>query len=144
MPKENLLRFVRLSINARSPMFGSANAAGLDLFSAESCHVPQKGKCLVLTGLMIELPKGHYGRIAPRSGLASKFSIDVGAGVIDEDFRGEIKVLLFNFSDTAFEIKVGDPIAQIICERYTRPILCEASTLSETTRGDKGFGSSMK
>ena len=141
MTTDTIIRFVRLSDKASAPMFGSANAAGADLCSAESCVVPSKGKCLISTGLQIELPKGYYGRVAPRSGLASKFFIDVGAGVIDEDYRGELKVLLFNFSDTEFKIKVGDRIAQLICERYTHPLLCEVSSLDETKRGTGGFGS---
>ena len=84
---------------------------------------------------------GNYGRIAPRSGLAAKNSIDVGAGVIDSDYRGEVKVLLFNFSEIDFKIAEGDRIAQMIIEKYTITALTEVETLDDTVRGDGGFGS---
>ena len=82
-----------------------------------------------------------YGRIAPRSGLAVKHFLDVGAGVIDADYRGEVKVLLFNLSDADFEVKAEDRIAQIIIEKYTLTELVEVEELSETVRGEGGFGS---
>uniref|UniRef100_A0A183BST3 Deoxyuridine 5'-triphosphate nucleotidohydrolase n=1 Tax=Globodera pallida TaxID=36090 RepID=A0A183BST3_GLOPA len=99
------------------------------------------GKVLVSTGLRVAIPSGHYGRVAPRSGLAVKHSIDVGAGVIDTDYRGELKVLLFNFGETDFQVNEGDRIAQLICERCTRPELTEVGTLEMTARGANGFGS---
>lgn len=69
------------------------------------------------TDISIAVPAGTYGRVAPRSGLASKHSIDVGAGVIDADYRGPVKVLLFNFSDADFKVAVGERVAQLIVER---------------------------
>lgn len=96
---------------------------------------------MVGTGLAFGIPEGNYGRIAPRSGLAAKHSIDVGAGVIDSDYRGEVKVLLFNFSDTDFGVSEGDRIAQMIIEKYTQTTLTEVDELDETVRGDGGFGS---
>jgi len=89
----------------------------------------------------MKIPTSHYGRIAPRSGLAVKNFIDVGAGVIDADYRGEVKVLLFNFSETDFEIKVGDKIAQLIIEKYEKTELVQVDDLDETERGSGGFGS---
>lgn len=99
-----LLKCVRLNEKARLPIYGSDFAAGADLCSAENCVVPAKGRCLVKTGLSVAIPPGHYGRVAPRSGLAVKQFIDVGAGVIDEDYRGEVCVLLFNFSVQDFQV----------------------------------------
>ncbi len=89
------------------------------------------------------IPIGNYGRIAPRSGLAAKNFIDVGAGVIDSDYRGEVKVLLFNFSTTDFKINVGDRIAQLIIEKYTRTDIEEVTEgdLDSTERWAGGFGS---
>lgn len=81
------------------------------------------------------------GRIAPRSGLAAKHFIDTGAGVIDEDYRGEVKVLLFNHAETDFEIKEGDRIAQLVLERIATPAVVEVQELAESTRGAGGFGS---
>lgn len=100
-------------------MKGSLQAAGYDLHAIDAGVVPKRGKALVGTGLAFGIPEGNYGRIAPRSGLAAKNSIDVGAGVIDSDYRGEVKVLLFNFSDEDFAFNQGDRIAQLIIEKYT-------------------------
>lgn len=96
---------------------------------------------VVKTDIQIELPEGCYGRIAPRSGLAAKNFIDVGAGVVDEDYRGNLGVVLFNHSDVEFAIAKGDRIAQLICEKIFYPQLEEVKTLSETERGAGGFGS---
>ncbi|GMT21652.1 hypothetical protein PFISCL1PPCAC_12949, partial [Pristionchus fissidentatus] len=82
--------------------------------------VPAKGKALITTGLTMKQPADHYDRVAPRSGLAAKHFIDVGAGVIDSDYRGELRVLLFNFSDVDFEVKEGDHIAQLIYEKISQ------------------------
>ena len=104
--------------------------------------IPARGKALIGTGLAFAIPDGNYGRIAPRSGLAAKHSIDVGAGVIDSDYRGEVKVLLFNLSDVDFEIKPQERVAQLIIEKYTPTEIQEVEgKLEETARGEGGFGS---
>ncbi|GAA5955736.1 hypothetical protein JCM8115_006838 [Rhodotorula mucilaginosa] len=131
----------RLSQAAQLPTRGSALAAGYDLYSAEDKSVPAQGKALISTGLAIAVPEGTYGRVAPRSGLASKHMIDTGAGVIDADYRGEVKVLLFNLSQTDFEVKQGDRVAQLILERIVTPEVQEVESLAETVRGAGGFGS---
>ncbi|XP_030764918.1 probable deoxyuridine 5'-triphosphate nucleotidohydrolase [Sitophilus oryzae] len=136
-----LLKFTKVNPDAFPPTKGSVKAAGYDLKSAEDVTVPSRGKALVDTGIKIELPHGCYGRIAPRSGLAVKNFIDVGAGVVDEDYRGVLKVVLFNHSDADFEVKRGDRIAQLICEKIYYPDLIEVEELSDTTRGEGGFGS---
>jgi deoxyuridine 5''-triphosphate nucleotidohydrolase (dut) len=87
------------------------------------------------------LVSGCYGRIAPRSGLAWKNHIDVGAGVIDEDYRGNVGVVLFNHSDQDFKVNKGDRIAQLICQRIEYPVLQEVTNLNNTERGAGGFGS---
>ena len=135
------LQVKKLVDTAKLPILGSVNAAGYDLHALTPAVVPARGKVLVSTGLAFAIPVGNYGRIAPRSGLAAKHSIDVGAGVIDADYRGEVKVLLFNLSDTDFEIKEGDRIAQMIIEKYTPTELVEVQDLAETDRGAGGFGS---
>ena len=89
----------------------------------------------------MSIPLGCYGRIAPRSGLALKKFIDIGAGVIDADYRGEIGVILFNFSDTDFAVNMGDKIAQIVFEKIKTPKIKEVKSLEGTERGDDGFGS---
>lgn len=111
------------------------------IYSAYDTVVPARGKGLVKTDIQIEVPYGTYGRVAPRSGLAWKNFIDVGAGVIDQDYRGNVGVILFNHSDVDFDVKKGDRIAQLICERIVYPKVVEADTLTETARGEGGFGS---
>ena len=93
------------------------------------------------TGMSISFPAGLYARIAPRSGLALKKSIDVGAGVVDSDYRGEVGVILFNHGDQDFEVKMGDRIAQLILEKIDTPVVEEVQGLEETVRGSGGFGS---
>uniref|UniRef100_A0AC34GT88 dUTPase-like domain-containing protein n=1 Tax=Panagrolaimus sp. ES5 TaxID=591445 RepID=A0AC34GT88_9BILA len=111
--------FLKINENAKAPFRGSEFAAGADIHSAEDCVVPKKGKYLVSTALKLALPKGTYGRVAPRSGLAFKSQIDIGAGVVDEDYRGEVKVLLFNFGQEDFYVKQGDRIAQLVCQEIS-------------------------
>ena len=135
------LEVKKLKPDATLPVLGSANAAGYDLHALVATTVPARGKVLVSTGLAFAIPVGNYGRIAPRSGLAAKHSIDVGAGVIDADYRGEVKVLLFNFSDKDFGISSGDRIAQMIIEKYSLTELVEVKDLESTERGAGGFGS---
>ncbi|EDL28137.1 deoxyuridine 5'-triphosphate nucleotidohydrolase isoform 1 [Mus musculus] len=138
------LRFVRLSEHATAPTRGSARAAGYDLFSAYDYTISPMEKAIVKTDIQIAVPSGCYGRVAPRSGLAVKHFIDVGAGVIDEDYRGNVGVVLFNFGKEKFEVKKGDRIAQLICERISYPDLEEVQTLDDTERGSGGFGSTGK
>ncbi|EPQ59618.1 dUTP diphosphatase [Gloeophyllum trabeum ATCC 11539] len=131
----------RLSDNAKLPTRGSALAAGYDLYSAEKKTIPARGKALVDTQISIAVPAGTYGRVAPRSGLASKFMIDTGAGVIDADYRGVVFVLLFNHSDKDFQVQEGDRVAQLIIEKIQTPEVLEVDDLDETLRGAGGFGS---
>lgn len=106
-----------LSETAKAPTRGSIHAAGYDLYASKPAKIPARGKMMVDTDISIAVPAGTYGRVAPRSGLASKHSIDTGAGVIDADYRGPVKVLLFNFGENEFAIEAGDRIAQLIVER---------------------------
>ncbi|XP_043933559.1 deoxyuridine 5'-triphosphate nucleotidohydrolase, mitochondrial isoform X2 [Protopterus annectens] len=140
-PEKVILKFKKLSENAYTPTRGSSKAAGYDLYSAYDYVIPAREKTVVKTDIQIALPPGCYGRVAPRSGLAAKYFIDVGAGVIDEDYRGNVGVVLFNFNKEAFEIKKGDRVAQLICERIFYPDLEEHENLEETERGEGGFGS---
>ncbi|KAH0491397.1 hypothetical protein TgHK011_002831 [Trichoderma gracile] len=138
------LHVKKLSPQARLPTRGSAFAAGYDLYAAKDTVVPARGKVLVDTDISIAVPAGTYGRIAPRSGLASKHFIDTGAGVIDADYRGPVKVLLFNHADADYEIKEGDRIAQLVLERIVTPDVVEVEELEESVRGAGGFGSTGK
>ena len=101
----------KLNPAAILPKKGSEFAAGYDMYALNGAVIPARGKALISTGLAMAIPEGNYGRIAPRSGLAAKHMIDVGAGVIDADYRGEVKILLFNLSDIDFEVKAEDRVA---------------------------------
>ncbi|KAK7305584.1 hypothetical protein VNO77_43490 [Canavalia gladiata] len=135
------LRVKKLSENAVLPSRASPLSAGYDLSSAAESKVPARGKALIPTDLSISIPEGTYARIAPRSGLALKHSIDVGAGVIDADYRGPVGVILFNHSDDDFEVKVGDRVAQVIIQKIVTPEVTEVQDLDSTLRGEGGFGS---
>eukprot|EP01039_Chlorochromonas_danica_P005271 gene5271-5806_t len=138
---KELLQVKRLSEFAILPSRGSIYAAGYDLSSAYDTVVPKRGKAIVKTDLAVAIPWGTYARIAPRSGLAVKNFIDVGAGVVDYDYRGNVGVVLFNHSDDDFQIKRGDRIAQLILERISMAEVEEAEELPSTERGAGGFGS---
>lgn len=132
----------KLTNDAIMPTRGSDGAVGYDLYSTEDTVVPcQAGRALVGTGISVVLPPGVYGRVASRSGLAVKHCINVGAGVIDPDYTGEIKVVLFNHGENDFEIKRGDRIAQLVLERCETPPVKEIEIIEETDRGSGGFGS---
>ena len=99
------------------PKKSSNGSAGFDLSSSAQATIPARGSVILRTGLSIKVPSGTYGRIAPRSGLAAKHSLDVGAGVVDPDFRGEVCIVMFNFSDEDYPVKEGERVAQLILEK---------------------------
>jgi dUTP pyrophosphatase len=167
-PPTSSLQIKKLSDKGRLPTRGSAFAAGYDVYASKDTTIPARGKALVSTDISMAVPEGTCespltsltwiescdgnesitdgtrttdGRIAPRSGLASKHFIDTGAGVIDADYRGEVKVLLFNHAETDFEIKEGDRIAQLVLERIYTPEVVEVQELADSVRGAGGFGS---
>lgn len=114
---------------------------GFDLSSAYDICIPAKGKGIVKTDLAIAVPLNTYARVAPRSGLAVKNFIDVGAGVVDYDYRGNVGVVLFNHSDLDFNVKRGDRVAQLVLERISMADIEEVEELFDTERGASGFGS---
>ena len=134
----------RLSSSAILPTRGSSFAAGLDLYSPTTGTVEPLQRLLVPLDIAIELPEGTFGHILPRSGLALKYGIHIGAGVIDEDYRGNVGVLLFNLGDKPFTFNKGDRIAQLVIKKYESELLIEKEVLEESSRGNGGFGSSGK
>ena len=126
------------------PTAATEGSAGYDLSSCvDDCVVAGSWKAIE-TGIVTQFPSDCYLRIAPRSGLAFKYGIDVFAGVIDSDYTGSIKVILMNNSTENFKIQKGDRIAQMIYERIYKPTLVQVSSfneLEETDRGTGGFGS---
>jgi dUTP pyrophosphatase len=111
------------------------------LRSAYDAVIPASGNVLIKTDIAVQLPQGCYGRIAPRSGLALHHQIDVGGGVIDEDYRGNICIILHNHSKNPFQIYRGDRVAQLICQSILYTTLKEVKELESIERGTKGFGS---
>lgn len=126
------------------PAYETLHAAGMDLranLEEIVCLKPMERK-LIATGLYIELPEGFEAQIRPRSGLAFKHGIGIvnSPGTIDADYRGEIKVLLINFSDQVFEINSGDRIAQMVIARHEKATWQQVDELNETLRGAGGYG----
>ncbi|XP_028098577.1 uncharacterized protein LOC114298248, partial [Camellia sinensis] len=147
------VQFIKMLPQATRPTRATDGAVGYDLTSIAMYVIPAQGRMLISTGIAMEIPCGLYGRIAPRSGLALIHGIDVGAGVIDPDYRGEVKVLLFNHNQEEFIVRAGDRIAQIIFEKVSLPRMVEkdARNLCDIRNDDRndarnwrsteGFGS---
>ena len=127
--------------NAIIPQKADYGCAGYDVYSVETFIIPPGKRQLVRIGIKSEITRNFYLRVAPRSGLSVK-GIDIGAGVIDSSYRGEIKVLVINNSPDDFHVDCGSKIAQLIFERCSNPKIELVDELSETERGYGGFGSS--
>lgn len=139
-----VIGFKKLSTHAIIPSRGSPMSAGLDLRSPYKVVIPKHGKNLIPTDLAVQLPKNCYGRIASRSGLALKSFIEVAGGVIDEDYTGNVGVILYNHSNQDYTVEVGDKIGQLICEVILYPTVHEVYNIYETERSNNGFGSTGK
>lgn len=130
------------------PQYETAHAAGMDMraFVKEEIVIKPMQRILVPTGLHIELPVGYEAQIRPRSGLAYKHGISIvnSPGTIDADYRGEIKVLLINLSDTDFVVNNGDRIAQMVISKHETISWESAEELSDTARGEGGYGHTGK
>lgn len=133
-----------LTENSKLPSRNTPTDAGLDLYSSETLLIRGREWKAVSAGISISVPDGYYARIAPRSGLAYKYGIDVFAGVVDSGYRGEIKAILYNAGEKDYLINIGDKIAQLIIEKCYNwePELVE--NLNDSERGENGFGSSGK
>jgi len=141
MQETESLSFEKLDPKAVLPTRGSLSAAGLDLCSIEAITLQPKERRLIRTGLAVAIPAGYYGRLAPRSGLAMQKGIDVLAGVIDADYRGEIGCLLYNAGSEQIDLPVHTKICQLIVEKIITPAAVWVDSLSRTSRGSGGFGS---
>ena len=113
------LQIVKMSSKALTPTRATKHSVGLDFYSPSDCLIHPLSQVQIPTQIQIRAPLGHYGRLASKSGLAMKHQIHVGAGVIDPDYIGEVKVLLFNAGRHYYLIKRGDPIAQLILEKVS-------------------------
>ena len=136
-----VLRFKQLDPRAVLPRRGSVLAAGLDICAIEDLEILPKQRATAHTGLAVAIPPGFYGRVAPRSGLAAKNGLDVLAGVIDSDYRGELCCLLYNTGDEVISLPAGSKICQLVIEQIITPEAVWANDLDSTARGAGGFGS---
>ena len=123
------------------PEYASEGAAGADLRAREAVVLPPGARAAVATGVHVEIPAGHVGLVWPRSGLAVRSGIDTLAGVIDSDYRGEVRVVLVNHGDAEFRIEPGDRIGQLLIQPVARATFSRAPALAATSRGEGGFGS---
>jgi len=127
------------------PNYETIASAGMDLRAnlTEAVELAPLGRAIIKTGLFIELPLGYEAQVRPRSGLAAKRGVTVlnSPGTIDADYRGEIGVILVNLSNEPFTIENGERIAQLIIAKHERAEWLEADVLTETVRGEGGFGS---
>lgn len=137
------IKFKKLSEDATIPYYATRGAAGMDLSTSEKFTILANGGTYTAsTGLSVELPESHEMQIRPRSGLAAKNQITIvnTPGTIDEDYRGEIKILLINHGPYSVTFQKGDRIAQAIINKVEKPIIIEEKELSSTERGEGGFG----
>ena len=130
----------RLTETAISPTRATDGAAGLDLYADEPAMIPEYNRAWVKTGIAVAIAPGYVGLVWPRSGLAGS-GLDTSAGVVDSDYRGELKVLLCNGTPHRRGVKQGDRIAQLLIMPIGMPNVIEVDALPETSRGANGFGS---
>ena len=139
------LRVTRLDARARLPTRAHPGDAGLDLYAVEPAVLAPGERASIPTGIAVEIPPGHAGLVLPRSGLAARHGISVvnAPGLIDADYRGEVRVLLLNTDrERAFELAAGDRIAQLVVVAVAIAEVDEVLSLTDTVRGAGGFGSS--
>jgi dUTP diphosphatase len=132
---------VRVAGTGALPEYASPGAAGADLRAAEAVSLPPGGRAAVATGLHLEIPPGHVGLVWPRSGLAVRHGLDTLAGVIDSDYRGEVRVVLVNHGTETVHLAPGDRIAQLLLQRVERGDFSRVEDLADSARGRSGFGS---
>lgn len=137
------VKLVNKSSN-QNPAYEDEGCSGMDLRANEDVYIAPNERKLVSTGLFFEIPEGYEGQVRPRSGNALKKGITVlnTPGTIDSSYRGEVKVILFNTSDECFHVEVGDRIAQIVFAPYAKATLENVDELSQSVRGEGGFGHS--
>ena len=131
---------IRLDGEGALPEYATDGSAGADLRASEAVTLPPGGRAAVPTAIHVEIPPGHVGLVWPRSGLAVRHGVDTLAGVIDSDYRGEVKVVLVNHGDEPFAIAAGDRIAQLLVQPVVRARFMRGA-LAETARAAAGFGS---
>lgn len=138
---EIILNFLKLSKNAESPEYAFGTDAGFDLKAIENVSLFPFEQKDVRTGIAIEVPKGYVGIVRDRAGIVQKMNVHTVAGTFDSGYRGEVSIMLVNMNDKTVEIEKGMRIAQIILIPIVKAKIIEVKKLSETERGERGFGS---
>jgi dUTP pyrophosphatase len=142
------VRVLKMDPGAWLPEYATGGAAGADLRArlAEPVVIPPLGRARVPTALALEIPPSYEAQVRPRSGLAAKWGVTVlnAPGTIDADYRGELGIILVNLGQEPFTVRDGDRIAQLVIAPVCRAIMAPAASLSETERGEGGFGSTGK
>ena len=136
------IKIKKINPDGKVPTRAKSSDAGYDLYSTVDMPITPTARQLVPTGIAIEIPEGYYGRIAPRSGLAVRACFDILAGFVDSGYRNEIKVLMINLGEGLVSVNKGDRIAQLIIEKCYDVEWEEVNELSDSDRGEGGFGSS--
>lgn len=137
-------RAMKLDPDAKIPAKSNESDAGFDLYALNGGCIAPKMRLMISTGIAVAIPRGWYGRIAPRSGLAHNYGLDVLAGVVDSGYRGELRVILMNHGSGDFKYEAGDRIAQLVLENCGEWSIRETDSLDDTERGTGGFGSTGK
>jgi len=137
---------IKKAKGAITPTYATNKAAGADLYSTVAVTLFPGERAIVPTGIFIELPANHEAQIRPRSGMAAKYGITVlnTPGTIDEDYRGEIKVILVNLSKDVYTIAIGDRVAQMVIAPYVQGTFVDSEALTDTVRHVGGLGSTGK
>lgn len=142
--KKPIIKFSKIHPDAQLPKKNHSTDTGWDLFAVEDKLIPAKGRAVVDVGLKVAfIEPGYWIRVSSRSGLSFKHGILAHPGVIDQDYRGSMGVMLYNNSDVGYEVTKGDRVAQIVAH-FNIDLEVEWGNIEETERGEKGFGSSGK
>ena len=138
------LNIKKLDEKAIVPNYAHPNDAGMDLFAIEEVLIKSGERVQVKTGIAMSIPDGHVGLIWDKSGLSHKFGLKVLGGVIDAGYRGEIMIGMINLGSEDYIVEVGNKVAQILIQKVEQPEIIEVEELTDSVRGDKGFGSTGK
>jgi dUTP pyrophosphatase len=135
------IKFKKINEDAIAPNYAYEFDAGMDLFCAENISIAVGERVQVSTGISMEIPEGFVGLIWDKSGLSQKAGLKTLGGVVDSQYRGEIKIGIINLSDKDFVFEKGQKVAQMLIQKVERVDLIESENLSDTSRGESGFGS---
>lgn len=136
-----IIKIKKLHAEAVAPKYAHPGDAGMDLFALETVEVPARGMARIKTGIAMEIPEGYAGLCWDKSGLAANFGIKVLAGVIDAGYRGELVLAVANLKDEPYVFEKGHKVMQMLIQKVEQPDIIEAEELSDTSRGEGGFGS---